>query len=430
MKKTLCLLSIYFALVANGVGQIVIDQLDMPVAGDTLRVSQTNLVPEDFRKTAMDTTWNFAMLEALSQRIDTFVNVTQTPILYQFVFIPGLVANLASPRSSSFLPGVSVTNAFTFFQKTSSSYSDVGSAFTIQGLPFPARYDNPEKLFDFPVSPNKTWSSVSSFAVNIPNLVFFSTRRTRTNVVDGWGSLITPFGTFQTLRVKSEILEHDSVYIDSLGFGFPFNRNITEYKWLAKGKGIPVLTVSEEGSNVTAVYRDIPRMSAVPLSVSVGPDSAVLFGTTITLHAVIRGGTPPYQVVWNTLDSGQTLTITVQDTRTYTVIVIDALQNISSAQRTISVKYPPGIGEQQEVAIGLFPNPSPTGMVSFKLSGTLNPVQVKIFNGQGRLMKTTTIDNPAIENSLDLSGFPSGLYAVYITDGTRHYCERLIINTN
>lgn len=426
MKKFLFLIICNLALNTIFFGQIVIDQSDMPIPGDTLRVSITNVVPAGFAQTGNDTSWNYGLLEALSQRVDTFVNVTQTPLLYQFVFTPGLVANLASPRSGSFLPGVTVTNAFTFYQKTSSSFSDVGSAYTIEGLPLPARYDNPEKLFAFPMNPNNTWASVSSFALNIPDLVYFSTRRTRSSVVDGWGSLITPFGTFQTLRVKSEILEHDSVFIDSLGFGFPFNRNITEYKWLAKGKGIPVLTISQEGSVVTATYRDIPRMSAVPLSVSLGPDTAVLIGTTITLVARINGGTPPYQVVWNTLDSGSTLTITVQDTRTYSVIVIDALQNISSDQRVVSVKYPPGISENDDMKISLYPNPS-NGFVKLQLTKPSQSVTLNIFNAQGERVMRICLTKPDPDDPIFLGDLPDGIYAVLVDDGTRIYHKTVII---
>ena len=426
MRTALYIFIFWIVAMSSGFCQIVIDQTDMPVPGDTLRVSVTNVVPDGYAQSAMDTSWNFSMLEALSQRVDTFVNATQTPLFYQFIFNPGTVANLASPRSGSFLPGVSVTNAFTFFMKKADSYSDVGSAFTIQGLPFPARYDNPEKLFAFPMNPGNTWASVSSFSLNIPNMVFFSTRRTRSSIVDGWGSLVTPFGTFQTLRVKSDILEHDSVFIDSLGIGFPFNRNITEYKWVAKGKRIPVLTVTQEGSNVTAAYRDIPRMSAVPFSVSLSPDTSVLFGKTITLYAKIIGGTPPYQVVWNTLDSGQTLTITVQDTRTYTVIVIDALQNIASAQRTVSVRYPPGISEQAENNFIVCPNPS-AGQFTVKIQGVSHPLTMKVFDIMGILVKTQIIENPSVANRADLGDLTEGIYSLQICDGEKRYHQKIII---
>jgi hypothetical protein len=426
MRKIIYLFVSMSLIAAAGFGQIVIDQSDMPNTGDTLRVSVTNIVPDGFEETGMDTTWNFGLLEALSQRIDTFVSVTQTPFFYQLIFTPGLVANLASPRSGSFLPGVSVTDAFTFFNKTASSFSDVGSAYTIQGLPFPARYDNPEKLYAFPMSPSTTWASVSSFAINIPDLVYFSTQRTRSSVVDGWGSLVTPFGTFQTLRVKSEILEHDSVFIDSLGLGFPFNRNITEYKWLAKGMGIPVLTIAQEGSNVTATYRDIPRMSATPLSVTLGADTAVLMGTTISLYAKITGGTSPFQVVWNTLDTGQTLTITVVDTRTYTVIVVDALQNIASAQRIVSVKYPPGIGEPGKGKPAIFPNPS-TGHFTIRYKGSGHSAAMKVFNTLGVAVINSVLDCQAGEHHIDMSGFSDGLYEVLIYDENTIFQEKIVI---
>ena len=107
--------------------------------------------------------------------------------------------------------------------------------------------------------PGMTWSSTSAFSIAIPDLAYYLTRRTRTSQVDGWGSLITPYGTFQTLRIKSLLSLHDSVYIDSLGTGFPLNRNITEYKWLAKGYGVPILQINEEAGIAVATYRDFLR---------------------------------------------------------------------------------------------------------------------------------------------------------------------------
>jgi hypothetical protein len=79
------------------------------------------------------------------------------------------------------------------------------------------------------------------------------------NTADGWGALTTPYGEFQTLRVKTDIVEYDSLYSDSLGIGIPVTRNITEYKWLANGYHEPVLLVSEEAFLATATYMDSVR---------------------------------------------------------------------------------------------------------------------------------------------------------------------------
>jgi hypothetical protein len=81
----------------------------------------------------------------------------------------------------------------------------------------------------------------------------------RKNTVDGWGTLTTPYGEFQTLRVKTEITEYDSLYSDSLGMGIPMTRNIIEYKWWANGYHEPVLVVSAEGFLITASYIDSVR---------------------------------------------------------------------------------------------------------------------------------------------------------------------------
>lgn len=425
MKRAIQILILFISM-TEALGQIVVDQTDMPVSGDTLRVSITNVVPIGFEQTAMDTIWDFTSLQPISQRVDTFVNVTQTPLLYQFIFTPGIVANLASPRNGSFLPGVAVTDGFTFFHNTASAFSDVGSAFTVEGLPFPARYDIPEKIYAFPMNQGNAWESISTFAINVPELVYFSTQRHRTSFVDGWGELKTPFGTFQTLRVKAIIQEHDSVYIDSLQIGFPFTRNIIEYKWLAKQKGIPVLTVTQEGSMVTATYRDIPRMSATALSISLGPDTSVLIGSTITLHATIKGGTPPYQVVWNTLDSGVNLTITVQETRTYTAIVVDALQNIASAQRVVAVKFPPGIDDEEHARPRLYPNPASSSL-RVQFPDTQKPYTIRLLNTDGKEVKWLRVPEGIKETIVDLSPFADGIYTIQTDDGTHTLSQKLII---
>ncbi|MCX6306682.1 MAG: T9SS type A sorting domain-containing protein [Bacteroidetes bacterium] len=394
--------------------QIIVNESDMPVAGDTLRVSITNVVPAGFAKTAMDTAWNFALLQALTQRVDTFVGAGSTPALYQFFFVLQGGANLASPRSALPIPGLPVSQGFTFFKNSATSYSDLGSAYTIQGLPLPAKYDVPDKQYQFPMTPGLAWSSNSTFAITLPGMGSYSTQRNRSNIVDGWGALTTPYGTFQTMRVKSTLAIHDSIYLDSVGTGFSVNRNVTEYKWLAKGKGIPVLEISEEQNLVTATYRDIYRMPAQALSVSLGPDTAVLQGTVLTLHASVSGGTPPFQVVWSTMDTGSALTVTVQDITTYSVFVMDALQNFGTGRKVVSIKYPPGIEEYPAAQLNCYPNPT-TGRVHFTLPGNNTTAAMQVFTPQGKVACSRTIVPASGEQSVDLSGLPDGMYFLRIT---------------
>jgi hypothetical protein len=414
MKHIIAFISLVCWLTTSVFSQVVIQQSDMPVAGDTLRVSVTNIVPAGYAKTAMDTTWNYAALEALSQRVDTFFSATATPLAYQFFFVLQGGANLASPRSGSPIPGLPVSQGFTFFKNSTTSYSDLGFAYTIQGLPLPAKYDIPDKLYQFPMTPGLSWSSTSSFSIDVPDLASYSTQRDRSSMVDGWGTIVTPFGTFQALRVKSTLAVHDSIYIDSLGIGFPFNRNIIEYKWMAQGKGIPVLQINEEGALVTATYRDIPRMSAAPLTVSLGQDTAVLKGTILDIFATITGGTPPYQVLWNPMNNGNPITVTVQSDLTCTVIVVDALQNFASDQKIVSIRYPPGIEENSSTHIQIFPNPT-NGVVQLTSPEMRDNVLLEVLTPQGKIVWTGMVSPVNHEISIDLSVLPEGLYFIHLT---------------
>ena len=82
------------------------------------------------------------------------------------------------------------------------------------------------------------------------------------------GTITTPYGTFNALRVKSLITVTDSLHLDTI-MTFPINitRNITEYKWLAKGLGYPLLTITETSTGglpatKTYVYMDSLRQFA------------------------------------------------------------------------------------------------------------------------------------------------------------------------
>jgi hypothetical protein len=257
MIKQLLIILIIFTAITSTVAQITIDAADMPKISDTLRMSQAVNIPGDYKKTGPNMTWDFSMLTRSGQQVVTFVSPTSAPPLYQYFFTPGLVADLAVPGTNlQAFPGLPFTDFFTFFRKTPSIYADAGFAFSLSGIPVPLKYDQPDIHYTFPCTAGSTWSSASVAAISMPGLAYFGTSRNRTSVVDGWGQLTTPFGTFETIRVKSEIVEYDSLYADTLGFGIPVTRNITEYKWLGKGQGLPLLQINEENLTTTVVYRD------------------------------------------------------------------------------------------------------------------------------------------------------------------------------
>lgn len=255
-SKWVCLLAILGIFTVQSFGQITIDDSDMPSAGDTIRISTAlNFDLYDFEETGENFTWDYSNLVSISQRVDTFVAVTETPIFYWPFFI--FSANLASPLiSDSPFPEIPLTDTYNFYNNNSNNYSDLGFAATLFGIPLPFKFDNPDVVYDFPMNYGNADSSESGFNFGLENLGYIKVERKRVNTVDGWGSLITPYGTFDVLRMKSEVYEYDSVYIDSISLGIPVEREYIEYKWLAKEQKIPLLTVSSNLLGLVVDYVD------------------------------------------------------------------------------------------------------------------------------------------------------------------------------
>lgn len=237
-------------------GQVVINKSDMPQTGDTIRLSHSfNLGAIDLEATGPDYTWDFSSLFPVYQTVDTFVSVNETPFLYQLFFF--LTANLAQKRFEfDQFPGIQVTDSYRFYKNSDDSFKEVGFGVSFNGIPLPTLYDDPDVIYQFPVQSGSVDSSSSGFDFSIPGIAYIGGWKKRINTVDGWGSLTTPYGTFETLRLRSEITQYDSIYIDSLGIGFPVYQEITEYKWLAEGLGLPVCEVVDNGIVQTVAYID------------------------------------------------------------------------------------------------------------------------------------------------------------------------------
>lgn len=241
--------------------QINITSSDMPSTGDTIRTS-TNITTGgiDYTLTGENFNWDFGSLFPIIQTVDTFKSVTSVPFVYQLVFIPNIVANLAlSMYDFDMIPGIEIEETYRFFKNSSSSFKDVGIAATVEGIPMPIKFDEPDIIYNFPLNYGDVDSCFSGVEFNLPGFVYLYIERKRINVVDGWGNLTTPFGSFDVIRIKSDIFEYDSVFIDSLGFGIAIDRKITEYKWLGNGYGIPLLQVAVEGPIVNVSYIDSVR---------------------------------------------------------------------------------------------------------------------------------------------------------------------------
>ncbi len=240
--------------------QITIESSDMPEQGDTVRIS-TSLNPEfsDYTDTGEDYFWDFSDMIAAYQTVDTFISPLNTPPIYAVIF--GFSSNLSYRYLRDLpIPNFELSDIYYFYNNSSAKYTNVGYAASINNIPVPIKFDNSDVLYRFPLEFGDVDSSASHFQFGVDNFGFLLIDRTRRNTVDGWGTITTPFGTFDVLRVKSEVHEFDSIYVDSLQMGIPIDRYYTEYKWLAKDQKEPVVQITADiTGGLVVTYRDSVR---------------------------------------------------------------------------------------------------------------------------------------------------------------------------
>lgn len=271
MKQILLLLAAVL-LMREARAQITITGNDMPVNGDTLRWSAANTIGANLNlsNTGANISWDYSSLVAIAQGLDHYQTAAQVNPAYALTISPtayGYKVADSIPGLGGALPiPVSINNIYSFFNKKSnpSRYVAEGFAASLSGLPTPAAYSDEDEIYYLPLSYGQRDSSGFRLNVSIPTLGAYMQQGYRITKVDGWGRIKTPYFTTDTpaLRIRSEIVEVDSVTITTIKIGIP--RTTIEYKWLVNGQHYPALIVTATKAGTTETpttvrYRDINR---------------------------------------------------------------------------------------------------------------------------------------------------------------------------
>ncbi|NML67767.1 hypothetical protein HHL22_21405 [Hymenobacter sp. RP-2-7] len=309
---------------------------DMPVVGDTLRLSAASIaLPASAPPLSLNganRTWNYADLSAASQRVVRYASVGSVAgaflqLTFNSPLSPDNRATLAAPQqlpaAAAALP---VTDPVEFSALTAADYRLVGYGATFSGTAVPVTYASKAQqdvIYQFPLAYGGA-AVVSNSLLATPAALAstgsFSQQRQRSTQADGWGTLTTPFGTFQALRVVSSLLDHDVLTMGttpSQTIDLPLQR---EYKWLANGVHVPLLTITTVTvaglETVTGVeYRDVyrrlvilaTRSGALASGLSAYPNPSA---AGAALHLAVPAGSEPVavtatDVVGRVLFSGQ-----------------------------------------------------------------------------------------------------------------------------
>ena len=269
---------------------------DMPAVGDSLRLSQASTVlpagAPPLARNGAGQTWNYASLVATAQRVVRYNSVsTAAGALLQYTFnnpflSPDTRATLVSPQglpaAASTLP---ITDPLEFSAVSGADYRLVGYGGTISGTAVPVTYASraqQDVVYRFPISYGSAVhvsNSLLTTPVALASNGYFSQKRRRTSQPDAWGTLTTPFGTFQTVRLVTTLADHDSLALGGTpgqGLDLPLVR---EYQWLAQGVHVPVLTITTTtvaGNEVVSSveYRDVFRRFVQLATLGAAPEAA------------------------------------------------------------------------------------------------------------------------------------------------------------
>lgn len=297
MKRLALFALTIFAI--NLSAQITITSADMPIKGDTLRYSAAvidSLGIVNFNISGANSAWDFSHVTAEKQGVARYVAGSQTP--YGSTFNSPSAFGRKTADSLE-LQGNVVTNVYEFFSNSSSSFlrNGLGANYILN---IANTFSDPDEVYQFPLDYGDIDSSTFKLTANISIFGSFHSEGYRKNVVDGFGTIITPNGTYNCLRVRTDLVSRDSV--SAAGQNVGFRSIIREYKWLANGERLPVMQVNGTLINgdfvpTTLLYRDSKRN----VSNDFGPKAEFTISTT---NPVINKDT--VQIVSQTIDEGRT----------------------------------------------------------------------------------------------------------------------------
>jgi hypothetical protein len=263
----LALLAAFIFGMANA--QVTISSADMPVAGHFYTLSTAAITSNIDTSIGANKTWDYSALTATSQSEDTFYGKSSMPPAYQLYF---LTSNLGEKAPDISLGNtLSLTNSYNIYKNSTSSFEQTAAVGELNGIAIPIYYTPADVWYQFPLNYNDTSTSNSAYSISIPSIGAFSQQRIRKNNVLGWGSLKLPMGSYDVLLVRTELLDHDSLYVDLLNSGAANNLTTYQYKFIGQKQGVPLLEIDVAGilgfQQVSAItYRDTLTVSGIPVS--------------------------------------------------------------------------------------------------------------------------------------------------------------------
>lgn len=140
---------------------------------------------------------------------------------------------------------IDISDGRTYFRTDETGYYGTGLSFSFEEFQLATQNELVERIYKFPMHYADIDTSALSFLISLPGLGAYGQYADRYSEVDGQGTLITPFGTYEVLRVRSERYITDTLYVEQFGDGQNIERPLQiDYAWISPQMPGPILEIS------------------------------------------------------------------------------------------------------------------------------------------------------------------------------------------
>ncbi|WP_317897561.1 T9SS type A sorting domain-containing protein [Aurantibacillus circumpalustris] len=257
---------------------ITLGNSNMPGSGDTLRYTNFQInTAGNYTQTGVNFTWNFSQVNSTTEGVRSFKNGLQTP--YSILF--GLNAYGEKIADTIGAGPLTMTNYYNFYKKQTSPAAFIadGVGMTFSSVPVPSYYSDKDELYNFPMTYPKYDSTTFKFTTSTGGIIPISYSKVgyRVTVVDGWGTITTPYGTENCLRLITTQYAVDSIKntIIPIPLGFPnYQRS---YQWMTLIGKIPYLEITGSllGTNFTPTQARYRGYEKTQINVGISENSDI-----------------------------------------------------------------------------------------------------------------------------------------------------------
>ncbi len=401
-------------LALSAQAQITLDASNAPVIGNVLHYA-TDTLPQNVEigTGGANQTWDFSSLQA---HVPSSVGI----------IAPSEAANGDDFPTASFAQ-VLDDGSYGFASLTSEGVFALGASLDFFGNDnfLSVHFDPVQQVYAFPTTYGTTFSGPYAFSITIDGSDFdvdsirFVSEAEQTVTTDGYGTLITPEGSFDALRQSIETVTETTIFALFFGTWLPLDSSVDTtmtYQWLtAEAKGQALTVEVFDGAITGATWfqsADVTVQAPVALFTITPQDGGEVQFTDQSTNN-------PTSWSWtfgdNTTSTDQNPSHTYTVSGTYEVCLTAANSGGSSTNcQDVTVTIVSAGETANPLALKVYPNPAGNWLTFDAEGNILDNFSLHILNLMGQEVLNTTLEGKRI---IDLSSFAKGQYLYLLRDG-------------